>query len=64
MVRHWNKPPREAVDAPSLEVFKGRLDGALGNLIYWVAALPVAGSWNYKIFKTFPTQAILRVYEM
>ena len=33
---------REAVGAPSLEVFKGRLDGALGNLIYWVAALPMA----------------------
>jgi len=27
------RPPREAVDAPSLEVFKTRLDGALGNLV-------------------------------
>ncbi|PKU48845.1 hypothetical protein llap_816 [Limosa lapponica baueri] len=25
--------PREAVDAPSLEVFKTRLDGALSNLV-------------------------------
>jgi len=25
--------PREAVDAPSLEVFKARLDEALGNLV-------------------------------
>ena len=24
--------PRKAVDAPSLEVFKARLDGALGSL--------------------------------
>ena len=24
---------REAVDAPSLEVFKARLDGALGSLV-------------------------------
>ena len=33
VVRHWHRLPREAVDAPSLEVFKARLDGALGNLI-------------------------------
>jgi len=25
--------PREVVDAPSLEVFKARLDGTLGNLV-------------------------------
>ena len=33
VVRHWHRLPREAVDAPSLEVFKARLDGALSNLI-------------------------------
>ncbi|KFO11260.1 hypothetical protein N312_11602, partial [Balearica regulorum gibbericeps] len=33
LVRHWNRLPREVVDAPSLEVFKARLDGALGNLV-------------------------------
>ncbi|KFP96020.1 hypothetical protein N329_05848, partial [Haliaeetus albicilla] len=31
VMRHWNRLPREAVDAPSLEVFKARLDGALSN---------------------------------
>ncbi|KFR04949.1 hypothetical protein Y956_16472, partial [Nipponia nippon] len=31
--RHWKRLPREAVDAPSLEVFKARLDGALSNLV-------------------------------
>ncbi|KAJ7404801.1 hypothetical protein WISP_143576 [Willisornis vidua] len=30
---HWNMLPREAVDAPSLEVFKARFDVALSNLI-------------------------------
>ena len=33
VVKHWNRLPREAVDAPSLEVFKARLHGALSNLV-------------------------------
>ncbi|KFQ22925.1 hypothetical protein N332_03478, partial [Mesitornis unicolor] len=33
VVRRWHRLPREAVDASSLEVFKARLDGALGNLV-------------------------------
>ncbi|KFV07697.1 hypothetical protein N340_06034, partial [Tauraco erythrolophus] len=33
VVRHWNRLPREVVDAPSLEVFRARLDEALGNLV-------------------------------
>ena len=33
VMRCWNGLPREVVDAPSLEVFEARLDGALGNLV-------------------------------
>ncbi|KFM14060.1 hypothetical protein AS27_01698, partial [Aptenodytes forsteri] len=33
VVRHCNRLPREVVDAPSLEVLKARLDGALSNLV-------------------------------
>ncbi|KAK4829936.1 hypothetical protein QYF61_007659 [Mycteria americana] len=34
VVKHWNQLPREVVvDAPSLETFKVRLDGALSNLV-------------------------------
>ena len=33
MVRCWNGLTREAVNAPSLEMFKARFDGSLGNLI-------------------------------
>ena len=44
VVRCWNGLPREVVDAPSLEVFKARLDGTLGSLLlYQMVALPVAG---------------------
>ncbi|KFR16673.1 hypothetical protein N306_09036, partial [Opisthocomus hoazin] len=31
VVKHWNRLPREAVHAPSLALFKARLDGALSN---------------------------------
>ena len=33
VVRQWNRFPREFVNAPSLEAFKARLDGALSNLV-------------------------------
>ena len=33
VVRHWNRLPSEVVEAPSLEVFKARLDEALGNVV-------------------------------
>jgi len=33
VVRHWNRLPREDVDAPSLEALKARRDGALSNLV-------------------------------
>ena len=33
VLRPWHRLPREAVDTPSLEAFKARLDGALSSLI-------------------------------
>ena len=33
VVKHWNRLPRESVDAPSLEAFKARLDVTLGSLV-------------------------------
>jgi len=33
VVKHWNGLPIEAVEAPSLETFKARLDRALSSLI-------------------------------
>ena len=37
-----NRLPKEAVDAPSLQAFKTRLDVALGSLVQWLATLPTA----------------------
>ena len=43
VVTHWNKLPKEAVDAPFLEAFKARLDVALGSLVWWLVTLHVTG---------------------
>ena len=51
VVRPWPRLPREAVAAPSLAGFKARLDGALSNLIWWKGSLPMAGGWNWGIYK-------------
>jgi len=32
VLRPWNRLPREAVDGPSLEAFKARVDGVLSSL--------------------------------
>lgn len=39
MVRHWRRLSRGVVDAPLLEVFKARLDGAL---VQWKVSLSMA----------------------
>ena len=44
VVRHWSRLPREAVDAPSLELFKARLDGAL---VWWKVSLPIEGGLEW-----------------
>ena len=43
MVTHWNRLPKEVVDAPSLEAFKARLDVALGSLVCRLVSLHIAG---------------------
>ena len=59
VVRCWNGLPREAVNALSLEVFKARLDGALGNLVQWKLCLPTAGVEFVWSFRSLSTQSIL-----
>ena len=43
MVRHWHGQPREVVDASSMEMFKTRLEGLPGSLVWCLATLPMAG---------------------
>jgi len=44
--KHRNKLSREVVEAQSLEAFKGRLDGALSNLIELKMSLLSAGGFG------------------
>ena len=56
VVRCWNScPERLWMPRPSLEVFKARLDGALGSLGWYsmwrLVALPVVGGWSFMILE-------------
>jgi len=44
VTEHWNRFPREAVESPSLEIFKTRLDKVLCSLL-WVTLLQ-QGGWT------------------
>ena len=54
VVRCWNRLPREVGDAPSLEVFKARLDGALATWSSkwggWWPCLRL-GIWSFMILE-------------
>ncbi|XP_053912883.1 uncharacterized protein LOC128850991 [Cuculus canorus] len=58
-MRHWNRLPREAVDASSLEMFNARLDGASGSLIWWDVPAYGMGVQTRRSLRSLPTQTIL-----
>lgn len=45
-MRLWNKFSREALDTPSLEVFKARQNGDLNNQGSLKVSLPMAVCWK------------------
>jgi len=51
VVKRWNGLLREVVEAPSLETFKARLDGALCNLVELKMSLLSAGVLGWMISK-------------
>lgn len=51
VVGHWNRLPRAVVDAPSLKLFKVRLDRALSKLTKKKMSLDMAEGLNWMIFK-------------
>ena len=61
VVRYWNRLPREVVDAPSLEVFKARLDGALSSLSLVLNWWPCMwqGGWRFVILENPGRSVIL-----
>lgn len=42
VVKQWYRLARKVVDTPSLEGLKTKLDGALSNLVLWMATLSMA----------------------
>jgi len=55
VVKSWPRLPREVGDAPSLETFKVRLDGALSNLIQLKLSLLLAGGVGLGWFSKVPS---------
>jgi len=51
VVRHWNRLPRDVMDAPSLQAFRARMDQALDNLVELWVSLFIAGEMNWMAFK-------------
>ena len=57
VMEHWDRVPREAVESPSMEIFKTRLDTYLCDLLYGTCFGRQFGLVD--LLKSLPTPAIL-----
>lgn len=57
---HWDNLPRDAVESPSLEIFRTWLDRVPDNLIQ--APFPMKG-WTDELSKSLPAWAVLWIYD-
>jgi len=63
VVKHWNRLPRETVEAPSLETLKARLDGAEQPGLVEDISANCKGVGLDDLERSLPTQSILCFYD-
>jgi len=63
VAKHWNRLPRDAVDALSLETYSVRLCGALSNWSSWRCLCSLQRSWTRWPLKSLPIKIFLWFYD-